>query len=53
MNISKVETVAVEQGGLGRMLDYGAVLVFGTGENLGPMRHVGAPLALHNAIAVG
>ena len=53
MNISKVETVDVEQSVLGRMLNYGTVLVRGTGESLEPLRHVGAPLALRNAITVG
>jgi uncharacterized membrane protein YdbT with pleckstrin-like domain len=53
MNISKVETVDVEQSMLGRMLNYGTVLVRGTGESLEPLRHIGAPLALRNAITVG
>lgn len=53
MNISKVETVDVEQTVLGRMLDYGTVLVRGTGEGLEPLRHVSSPLALRNAITVG
>ena len=53
MNISKVETVDVEQSALGRMLDYGTVLVRGTGEGLEPLCHVASPLALRNAITVG
>jgi uncharacterized membrane protein YdbT with pleckstrin-like domain len=53
MNISKVETVDVEQTVLGRMLDYGTVLVRGTGEGLEPLRHIASPLALRNAITVG
>jgi uncharacterized membrane protein YdbT with pleckstrin-like domain len=53
MNISKVETVDVEQGVLGRMLNYGTVLVRGTGESLEPLRYIGAPLALRNAITAG
>jgi hypothetical protein len=53
MNISKVETVDVEQGVLGRMLNYGTVLVRGTGESLEPLRHIEAPLALRNAITAG
>jgi membrane protein YdbS with pleckstrin-like domain len=53
MNISKVETVDVEQSVMGRLLNYGTVLVRGTGESLEPLRHVDAPLALRNAIIVG
>ena len=53
MNISKVDTVDVEQSVLGRMLNYGTVLVRGTGESLEPLRHVASPLALRNAITVG
>ena len=53
MNISKVETVDVEQGVMGRLLNYGTVLVRGTGESLEPLRHIEAPLALRNAITVG
>lgn len=53
MNISKVETVDVEQDILGRLLNYGTVMVRGTGENLEPLRHIDAPLALRNAITVG
>ena len=53
MNISKVETVDVEQSVLGRMLNYGTVLVRGTGQSLEPLRHVASPLALRNAITVG
>ena len=53
MNISKIESVDVEQGPGGRLLNYGTVLIRGTGETLEPLRQVMAPLALRNAIAVG
>jgi len=53
MNISKIESVDVEQGPGGRLLNYGTVLIRGTGETLEPLRQVVAPLALRNAIAVG
>ena len=53
MNISKVETVDVEQGIAGRLLGYGTVLIRGTGEGLEPLRHVEAPLTIRNAITVG
>jgi uncharacterized membrane protein YdbT with pleckstrin-like domain len=53
MNISKVETVDVEQSIAGRLLGYGTVLIRGTGESLEPLRHVEAPLTIRNAITVG
>ncbi len=53
MNISKVETVDVEQGIAGRLLDFGTVLIRGTGESLEPLRRVAAPLGVRNAITVG
>jgi hypothetical protein len=53
MNISKIESVDVVQGVLGRVLDYGAVDIRGTGAGFEPLRNIGAPLALRNAILVG
>lgn len=53
MNISKIESVDVQQSIGGRLLNYGTVLIRGTGQTLEPLRQVMAPLALRNAIAVG
>lgn len=53
MNVSKIETVDVEQGLLARMFDYGTVIIRGTGSGFEPLRGVGAPLAIRNAIVVG
>jgi len=53
MNISKIESVDVRQGMFGRLLDFGTVLIRGTGETLEPLRRVVAPLALRNAISAG
>jgi uncharacterized membrane protein YdbT with pleckstrin-like domain len=53
MNISKVETVDVDQHLLGRILGYGTVWIRGVGGGLEPLRWVGEPLALRNAIIVG
>lgn len=50
MNLSKVETVDVNQTFAGRLLGYGTVLVRGTGESLEPLRHISSPLAIRNAI---
>jgi uncharacterized membrane protein YdbT with pleckstrin-like domain len=53
MNISKIETVDVVQGIGGRLLNYGTLLIHGTGETLEPLRQVMAPVTLRNAIRVG
>lgn len=50
MNVSKIETVDVQQGLLARMLDYGTVIIRGTGSGFEPLRRVGAPLRIRNAI---
>jgi uncharacterized membrane protein YdbT with pleckstrin-like domain len=53
MNVSKIETVDVEQGPLARLLGYGDVIIRGTGGTFEPLRYVGEPIALRNAILVG
>jgi len=53
MNLSKVESIDVEQGIIGRLLNFGTVLIRGTGQTLEPLRQVVAPLALRNAIGAG
>lgn len=53
MNISKIETVDVEQDILGRIFGYGTVLIRGTGAGFEPLQQVADPLALRNAILVG
>jgi uncharacterized membrane protein YdbT with pleckstrin-like domain len=50
MNMDKVESVAVNQSVLGRLLDYGSVHVRGTGEGLGQLDHIKSPLMLRNKI---
>jgi hypothetical protein len=52
MNMNKVESVDVTQDIFGRLLDYGTVLIRGTGAGLEPLANVASPLALRNAIAV-
>lgn len=51
MNLDKVESVDVRQDIFGRLLDYGTVLIRGTGAGLEPLESVATPLALRNAIA--
>jgi uncharacterized membrane protein YdbT with pleckstrin-like domain len=52
MNMDKVESVDVEQSVLGRILDYGTVLVRGTGAGIEPLYLIDSPLAIRNAIIV-
>jgi membrane protein YdbS with pleckstrin-like domain len=53
INITKVETVDVAQGVLGRIFDFGTVLIKGIGGSWEPLRRVASPLRLRNAIIVG
>jgi uncharacterized membrane protein YdbT with pleckstrin-like domain len=53
MNVSKIETVDVIQGPLGRLLGYGEVIIRGTGGTFEPLRAVAGPIPLRNAILVG
>ena len=53
MNVSKIETVDVEQGLSGRIWSYGTVVIRGTGSGFEPLVGVGSPLAIRNAIVVG
>jgi uncharacterized membrane protein YdbT with pleckstrin-like domain len=50
MNMNKVETVDVQQSIGGRLLNYGTVLIRGTGSSYEPLRLVDSPLALRTAI---
>ena len=50
MNMSKVESVDVNQSILGRMLDYGDIVVRGTGSGLEPLHMIAHPLAFRNAV---
>ena len=53
INITKVETVDVNQSLWGRMVDYGSVSIIGTGGSWEPLRHIASPLQLRNAIVAG
>ena len=52
MNRGKIESVDVDQSLLGRLLDYGTVVVRGTGGSLEPLANIAAPLALRSRITV-
>lgn len=54
MNLNKVESLHVNQGLMGRILDYGDVTVVGTGASLEPLRGIARPLELRKKLgAVG
>ena len=50
MNLDKVESVLVQQSLVGRMLDFGTVIVRGVGAGLEPVNLVANPLELHRHI---
>ena len=53
MNITKVETVIVEQTFWGRILGYGKVIAKGTGQTMEFLDHMASPLELRSSILVG
>ena len=53
MNLSKVETVGVNQSILGRILGYGTVIVRGTGGSFEPVAFIGDPLTFRSRITAG
>lgn len=50
MNLGKVESLRVNQGLLGRILDYGDVTFVGTGSSPEPLRGIAQPLELRRKI---
>jgi uncharacterized membrane protein YdbT with pleckstrin-like domain len=52
MNMEKIESVAVDQTLLGRILSYGTVDIRGTGAGIEQLRGIASPLALRNAINI-
>ena len=44
INLDKVEALRVEQGFLGRMLNYGTVFISGAGTSVAPIRDIADPL---------
>jgi uncharacterized membrane protein YdbT with pleckstrin-like domain len=53
MNRSKVESVDVDQSVLGRILNFGTIVVRGTGGSLEPIRMIGDPLTFRSHITAG
>ena len=50
MTLAKVESLHVNQGLLGRVLNYGDVTVVGTGSSLEPLRGISGPLELRRRL---
>src|SRR5262249_1484153 len=50
MNMDKVESVDVDQSMLGRIFDYGDIVIRGTGAGIEPLRGIDSPLAFRNAV---
>jgi uncharacterized membrane protein YdbT with pleckstrin-like domain len=50
MNVHKVESVLIHQSILGRMLNFGTVIVRGTGQGIEPLYTVAEPLALRRSM---
>jgi len=50
MNMDKVESVQVDQSILGRLLDFGTVVITGTGAGLEALDRIAQPIELRNSI---
>lgn len=50
MNMDKVESVEIDQSILGRLLDYGNVVIVGTGEGIEKLVKTAQPIELRNSI---
>ena len=50
INMSKVESVEVNQDIFGRLLNYGTIVVIGTGGTKEPFALIGDPLAFRRAV---
>ncbi len=53
MERQKVESVSVDQSIVGRLLDYGTIIVRGTGSTLEPMANIDSPLEFRNKLLAG
>lgn len=53
MNMSKVESVDVDQSVVGRILGFGTVTIRGTGGGIEPMRNIADPIAFRSHVTAG
>ena len=49
MNLNKVESIQVEQGVLGRLFDFGTLIVSGTGTSHAPLTGIAQPMGFRKA----
>jgi len=50
LNLSKLESIRVDQSVGGRILNYGSIVVVGTGATLEPIPFIAAPMAFRQAV---
>jgi len=50
MNMDKIESVDVDQSVLGRLFDFGDIVIRGTGVGIEPLRRIGSPLEFRNHV---
>jgi uncharacterized membrane protein YdbT with pleckstrin-like domain len=50
MNMDKIESVDVDQSVLGRLFDFGDIVIRGTGVGIEPLHRIGAPLEFRNHV---
>jgi uncharacterized membrane protein YdbT with pleckstrin-like domain len=50
ISVDKIETVLVDQGVLGRILNFGTIVIRGTGGGLEPVRNIGDPLTFRSKL---
>jgi len=53
MNLNRIESVRVHQGILGRIFDFGTLIIRGVGAGIEPVPNVAAPLAFHRYVNAG
>jgi len=49
INLSKVESIQVDQGILGRVFDFGTLIISGTGSSHAPLHGISEPMAFRKA----
>jgi uncharacterized membrane protein YdbT with pleckstrin-like domain len=50
ISVDKIETVLVDQSILGRILNFGTIVIRGTGGGLEPVRNIGDPLTFRSKL---
>jgi uncharacterized membrane protein YdbT with pleckstrin-like domain len=50
IRLAKIESIGIDQGIAGRVLNYGAVMIRGVGGSWEPIRQIGDPLAFKRAV---